>query len=30
MAYLALLVETNNELSRTPVGGGAKKSDEDA
>ncbi|RKT22210.1 MarR family transcriptional regulator [Paraburkholderia sp. RAU2J] len=30
MAYLALLVETNNDRSRTPVGGGAKKSNEDA
>jgi DNA-binding MarR family transcriptional regulator len=29
MAYLALLVETNNDLSRTPVGGAAKKSDGD-
>jgi DNA-binding MarR family transcriptional regulator len=29
MTYLTLLVETNNDLSRTPVGGAAKKSDDD-
>jgi MarR family transcriptional regulator, lower aerobic nicotinate degradation pathway regulator len=28
MSYLTLLVETNNDLSRTPVGGAAKKSDD--
>jgi MarR family transcriptional regulator, lower aerobic nicotinate degradation pathway regulator len=27
MGYLALLVETNNDLSRTPVGGSSRKSD---